>query len=221
MTLDLPDIRLELIEDLSPPDAGGFLRLVRRSYRARYPDGTLSEPFIYDEVDRNAIDAVVIAAHHSDAGRTRVWLRSAVRPPVVMRDPSRSPLQETRLNGLWELPAGLIEASEQDPDGPRRAARRELFEELGFEVGAERMLPLGPSTFPAPGMVSERHFYFHVAVDPARRVEPPHDGSPLEHQGKVVAVALDEALAMCRSAEIEDAKTELALRRLAEELSAS
>jgi len=216
MKRDLPDIRLELVEDLSPPDPGGFLRLVRRRFVARYPDGTTSAPFVYDEVDRAAIDAVVIAAHFLADGRLWVYLRSAVRPPVVMRDASRSPIVEKSARGLWELPAGLIESDEQDPEGPRRAARRELAEELGFDVAALDLHPLGPSTYPAPGMVAERHFFFQVAVDPALRTEPSNDGSALEHQGSVMAVALDEALAMCRSSEIEDAKTELALRRLAD-----
>lgn len=212
MALDPPDIRLELIEDLSPPDRGGFLKLVRRRFVAHYPDGTRSEPFVYDEVDRAALDAVVIVAHHRDRGRRQVWLRSAVRPPVVMRDPARSPIAEKALRGLWELPAGLVEPAE----APRRAAQRELHEELGFDVSLERLSELGPSTYPAPGVVAERHFYFQVEVDPGQRAEPPHDGSPLEHYGAVVAIPLEQALAMCRAAEIEDAKTELALRRLAD-----
>jgi ADP-ribose pyrophosphatase len=216
MALIPPDIRLELVEDLSPPDPGGFLRLVRRRFRAHYPDGTSSEAFVYDEVDRPAIDAVVIAAHYATGGRRHVYLRSAVRPPVVMRDARRSPIPEPARRGMWELPAGLIEAGEQDRDGPRRAAARELFEELGFGVEASALLPLGPSSFPAPGVIAERHFFFHVEVAPQTRVEPAHDGSPLEHLGAVVSIPLDDALAMCRRAEIEDAKTELALRRLAE-----
>jgi ADP-ribose pyrophosphatase len=215
MKRDLPDIRLELVEDLSPPDPGGFLRLVRRRFVARYPDGSVSAPFVYDEVDRPAIDAVVIVAHFSDSGRREVYLRSAVRPPVVLRDARRSPIAEKPERGLWELPAGLIETGEQDPEGPRRAAQRELAEELGFEVAEHELQPLGPSTYPAPGVIAERHFFFRVEVDPAQRNEPEHDGSALEHGGRVIAVALDEALAMCRCGEIEDAKTELALRRLA------
>jgi ADP-ribose pyrophosphatase len=214
MKLALPDIRLELVEDLSPPDPGGFLRLVRRRYIAHYPDGSTSAPFVYDEVDRPAIDAVVIAAHFRRNGDRFVHLRSAVRPPIVFRDAARSPIAEKPERGMWELPAGLIETAEQRSDGPVLAAQRELAEELGFEVPLESLRPLGPSTYPAPGVIAERHFFFHVEVDPARRAEPAHDGSALEHQGRVIAIALDVALAMCGAGEIEDAKTELALRRL-------
>src|SRR5688572_8747937 len=66
LALRLPDIRLELVEDLSPAASAGFLRLLRRRYRAHYPDGTASEPFLYDIIDRRAIDAVVLVAHYLD-----------------------------------------------------------------------------------------------------------------------------------------------------------
>jgi ADP-ribose pyrophosphatase len=67
-------------------------------------------------------------------------------------------------------------------------------------------------------VLAERHFYFEVEVDPATRREPENDGSPLEHFGAVVAVPLADALAWCAEGMLEDAKTELALRRLAEKL---
>ena len=132
----LPDLRLEMVEDLSPPGQTGFLQLVRRRYRVHYPDGTVSEPFPYDMVDRRAIDAVVIAAHfRSGDGVRHVYLRSAFRPPVVERELSRSPdPNETVLSSTWELPAGLIDVEEQKPGGAARAAQRELHEELGFDV---------------------------------------------------------------------------------------
>ena len=219
--LSLPKIQLELLEDLSPPEQHGFLRLVRHRYRATYPDGTRSEPFIYDAVDRDAIDAVVIAAHFLAAdGTPCVFLRSACRPPLTLRDSDRSPLPgEACDGGLWELPAGLVEATEESPNGVARAAQRELLEELGFEVGLAALVPLGHSTFPAPGFVAERHFFFEVRVDPRARREPELDGSPLERFGSVIELPLSEALALCRSGVIEDAKTELALRRLAEKFS--
>lgn len=213
----LPEITLELVEDLSPPDPGGFLRLVRRRYRACYPDGTRSEPFVYDAVDRRAIDAVVIAAHYVNRGERCVYLRSAVRPPLALRDPRHSPVPELdRGTGLWELPAGLVELDEQTPEGLAMCASRELAEELGFDQPPDLMRELGPSTYPAPGIIGERHFYFEVEVDPKTRAEPAHDGSALEHGGLVRGLRIEDALALCARGQIEDAKTELALRRLAE-----
>jgi ADP-ribose diphosphatase len=215
--LELPAIALELVGDASPRDEGGFLRLVRRRYRARYPDGTLSPSFEYDAVDRRAIDAVVLVAHFERGGVRSVYLRSAVRPPLLLREAARSPVPELdRGPGLWELPAGLVEPSEQSQAGLRRCAARECEEELGFVLEPERMTELGPSTYPAPGIIAERHFYFEVRVDPSTRGTPTHDGSPLEHGGLVREVPLAHALALAASGAIEDAKTELALRRLAE-----
>ena len=93
---------------------------------------------------------------------------------------------------------------------------RELYEETGAEVALEAMHRLGPSTFPAPGVIGERHFYFHVEIDPAALVPPVEDGSVLERQASLVGITIEDALALVRAGEIEDAKTEIALRRLAE-----
>jgi ADP-ribose pyrophosphatase len=218
--LRFPDIRLEIVEDLTTPSlSAGFLRIVRRRLRAHYPDGTQSEPFVYDVVDRAAIDAVILAAHFRDASGVRhVFLRSAVRPPLTFRDRNRSPRPSVDpVEGfLWEVPAGLIEVGEESEDGMLRAARRELREELGFEVKHEALRELGPSVFPVPGFIAERHFFFEVEVDPSERAEPSLDGSALEHAGAVISLPLDEALERCRSGEFQDSKTELCLRRLAE-----
>lgn len=217
-SLGLPAIRLELLEDLSPDTGEGFMRLVRRKVRAVYPDGTVSKPFVYDEVDRQRIDATVIAAHYVDGSGVRhVFLRSSIRPPVFFRDPARDPCPVPHRGGaLWELPAGLVEEDEQNPEGLFRGAARELAEEAGLTVPPSRLSQLGPSTFPCAGVLAERHFYFEVEVDPAARTEPQLDGSALEHGGILLDVSLDEAVAMCRRGEIEDAKSEIALRRLRE-----
>lgn len=217
-TLRLPDIRLEIVEDLSPEGSAGFLRLVRRRYRAHYPDGTASEPFVYDIVDRSAIDAVVLVAHYRDQHARRVFLRSAVRPPVAGRDPARSPMPERDPpHGLmWELPAGLIETGEQSREGLVRCARRELKEELGFDVKETALRELGPSMFPVPAFIAERLYFFEVEVEPATRSEPTLDGSALEHCGQVVTLPVEEVLERCRSGEFCDLKTEFAVRRLIE-----
>jgi ADP-ribose pyrophosphatase len=203
----------EVDDGLSP-----FLSTSHLVLRATFPDGTESEPFRYDIVARERLDAVVIAAHFRDEqGQRHVYLRSALRPPVALRPKEAWPVPEhDDLGNLWELPAGLVEEDERSPEGLLSCAARELHEELGFVISPDKLAPLGPSTFPAPGMVGERHFFFHVEVDPKTRVEPPEDGSVLERGAAIAAIPLDEALALARKGVIEDEKTELGLRRLAE-----
>ncbi len=189
------------------------LRMVAR-FEGRDTD---SEPFTYDCADRTRMDAVVVVPHYATPEGRVVVLRSALRPPVAVRPPEVWPMPEKdSLGELWEVPAGLVEEDERTLDGVRGCAARELFEETGFEVDPARVVPLGPSTFPAPGMIGERHFFFHVEIEPAATTPPPEDGSVLERGAKIVHVPLTDALEACRAGEIEDAKTELALRRLVE-----
>jgi len=213
----LPPLQLVLIEDRIVGGEGGFMQL-RRAQLAVVADGAQSKPFTYDTLQRSRLDAVVIAAHFRDpGGARRVYLRSALRPPCFLRPEDARPVPEKEtLGALWELPAGLVEKDERSAEGLRQCAARELAEELGFAVPAARMAELGPSTFPSPGIIGERHFFFHCEVDPATRGVPSEDGSVLEQGAVIVDLALEEALALCRRGEIEDAKTELALRRLAE-----
>jgi ADP-ribose pyrophosphatase len=210
---ELPEIRLELLADDVIGDSSGFLKIKRRHLRAHYPDGEVSQPFSYDEVERRALDAVVLAAHYPENGTRFVYLRSALRPPLAFRC-EYFPVREVNRGGLWELPAGLIENDERSEAGTYGCAQRELAEELGFAVDTSALRLLGPSTFPCPGVLSERHFFFEISVDPLARKNPSLDGSALEQGGKVIAVPLSEALAWCRSGEIEDGKTEIGLRRL-------
>ncbi len=196
----------------------GFVYVRKLEMRATFANGEVSEPFIYDVCGRNKLDAVVVVPHYlDDTGRRMVVLRSALRPPAAVRPREAWPLPEKpSLGEMWEVPAGLVEENERSADGLQSSAARELMEEAGFDVHASTVKPLGPSTFPTPGLIGERHFFFHVEVDPRTRVTPPEDGSILEKQASVVDVSLTDALDACRAGEVEDAKTELALRRLAE-----
>jgi ADP-ribose pyrophosphatase len=216
----LPKHHLTVVEERPLHTGPGFLRLRRQIFRVRYEDGSVSEPFEYDSVERSRLDAVVVAPHFRDeAGARHVYLRSSVRPPLVTRreDGRGRPVAEKdTLGSLWELPAGLVEEDEQTPEGLLRCASRELLEEVGFEVDPSAMRPLGPSAFPAPGIIGERHFFFHVEVDASRRITPSEDGSALEKHARIAAVPLDHAIALTRRGDIEDEKTEIALRRLAE-----
>jgi ADP-ribose pyrophosphatase len=205
-----PAIRILAIRDRSAESRdGGFLYIRRFELVARFPDGTQSSPFPYDTAERKALDAVVIAAHFMDRGKRQVFLRSAVRPPCALR-----PIPPAHDGNLWELPAGLIEPSEEPAD----AAARELGEELGFAVSSGELRLLGEWTFPTPGVIGERHLFYSVEVDGAARTPPAGDGSPLEHAAAIIALPVLDAIEHCRRGAIRDAKTELGLRRLAETL---
>ncbi len=185
---------------------GGFLNVQRVDLVAQFPSGAESEPFAYDMAHRASMDAVVILAHFRRNGVRHVFLRSAVRPPVFFRDDDGGGV------GLWELPAGLIDAGETAVE----AAARELEEEIGARVSAAGLLPLGGYTYPAPAMIGERHIFFQVEVDPLAVGLPSEDGSPLEREAAIITVPIEDAMAYCRSGAIRDAKTELALYRFAE-----
>jgi ADP-ribose pyrophosphatase len=203
-----PDVRAVIVRDRSATATalGGFVNVRRLDVAVSLPGAPLSPAFPFDIATRRAIDAVVVLAHFDEGGARRVYLRSCPRPALMLHDGA------PRDGNLWELAAGLIDPGES----PRAAAARELHEELGFVVASEALSPLGCFTYPAPGFIAEQHHYFHVAVDPALRGRPTEDGSPLEENARIVICPLDEALDHCRAGRIVDAKTELALRRLAE-----
>ena len=65
-----------------------------------------------------------------------------------------------------------------------------------------------------PGVIGERIHFLVATVDPSVRGVPTEDGSPTEERAAILFVPLHEALAACEDGRVEDAKTEIALRRL-------
>ncbi len=215
----LPRHRIEVVSEKRPPEGErGFMHVRRLQLVAIFDGGERSEPFSYDAADRTRLDAVVVVPHfRGPDGERRVILRSALRPPVALRPPEACPIPEPPwLGNLWEVPAGLGEEDERSPEGLRACAAREMLEETGYTAEVESVQSLGPATFPSAGVIGERHFFFHVEVDPTQRGQAPEDGSVLERSATVIDVPLSDALAMCRQGLLEDAKSEIALRRLAE-----
>lgn len=202
----LPPVRFVSWRDrgtLDAADAFAWVRHVRLTL-SRGDDGAPQE-VDYDVVERRATDASIIVPYFVDgAGRARVYLVSAVRPPVELAHGDAFP------SALWELPAGLIERGET----PAAAAQRELAEEVGFHVALDALVPLGADVAPAPALVGEVQRFFRVEVDPSARTPPAGDGSVLEAWSTVADVDLDAALDACANSKLVDGKTELGLRRL-------
>ena len=203
---------------------GGFLTIRRLIVRNRREDGSLSRPYLCDMLERPmGLDAVVVAIFTRARGSIEVLLRDALRPSLVLgRDGGASPTPvadgRDRIR-FPELVAGIIEGEDKGEDGVRHRAALEVAEEAGYQVRAEDILLLGAGTFPVPGIIAERWWLTAVEVT-APDQQPPADGdgSPMEEGAESRWMPLDAAIASCVAGDVEDAKTELTLRRLKDQL---
>lgn len=215
-----PEVVIDIVEDKtsSTPSDAGFVRVRRLVLRNRYGAGTEpSRDYAYDCVERAATDAVGIVLY----ARTpdRVCLRSAIRPPVSLRPSYALPIAPTSADPtLYEIPAGLVEADEHGEEGLRACAARETMEEVGLSIAPDAFFRLGPGVYLSPGLTAEKLYFLAAEADPESASAPTLDGSPVEEAAIVRWLTLPEALEACRSAALEDAKTEVAIRRLAEHL---
>jgi ADP-ribose pyrophosphatase len=222
------EVTVDVLDDKTDetPSGRGFIKVRRYTLRTRYQDGSTSEPYPYDVVDRAALDAVVIVLDAPRAARPEdpwVCVRSALRPPVALR--ATRPLVEPEEPAamLWELPAGLIEFGDRldstHHDSIREAAAREAREETGYAVAATSFTALGPPVFLSPGLCGEKIHFVRATID--RDAERDVTATEVvERPSECVWLELSEALARCARGAIRDAKTELGLRRLREALSA-
>jgi ADP-ribose pyrophosphatase len=217
-----PPVAIDVVDDrtASTPSDGGFVRVRRLVLRNRYAQATEpSREYSYDCVERDAIDAVGIVLY----ARTpdRVCVRSAIRPPVSLRPSYALPIPQPSADAtLFEIPAGLVEAGESGEEGLRACAARETLEEVGLSIAADAFFRLGPGVFLSPGLCAEKLYFLAAEADPESAVAPTMDGSPVEEGAVIAWLTLDDALEACRSGTIEDAKTEVAIRRIAEHLAA-
>jgi ADP-ribose pyrophosphatase len=202
----------------------GFLHVRRRRLRNRYADGTTSREYPCDVVERPGFDAVAVLAYERTATGAQVLLRRCLRPAVYFRQGRQPPLPGDRPRlFVWEAVAGVLEPGDVGEAGLVHRAAEELREEAGLVVSPDAIVSLGAAFFPSPGILSERIYTFAVETRlDARGAEHEleGDGSPLEDRPLVRVLPLDEALAACGRGELEDAKTEIALWRLASRLGA-
>ena len=214
---------LEIVSD-EEVGLGGFLHLRRLRLRNLRPDGSRSAEWLCDFVERNkGIDAVVVALYRDApaGGPVEVLLRDGLRPALLYGRPaSRVPIADAHADGRFlftEVVAGIIEEGEVGELAVRHRAADEAWEEAGERIAPESIVLLG-STYPSPGMTAEKFWFAAARVHGDHAVAPEGDGSPMEEGAETRWLPLDEALARCRSGAIEDAKTELVLRRLADHL---
>jgi len=202
---------------------GGYLAVRRMQLRNLRADGSTSEPYACHFVVRaSGTDAVVVALYHRrDDGVVEVLLRDGLRPALAMgRDPATLPIADIReYRYFTEVVAGVIERRDHGEEGVRTRAALEITEETGYEVAAEDIGFLGAGVFPSPGSMPEKFWFVAAEIRDPSRTQPAHgDGSPMEEGSRWRWLDLDTAIGACTRGEIEDAKTELALRRLRDRL---
>jgi ADP-ribose pyrophosphatase len=215
-------VDIEIVSDETLGLEGGFLAIRRLHLVNVRADGSRSEPYVCDFAIRpRGLDAVVVVLFTREDGRVRVLLRDGLRPALRFgRCPGDVPCPDPRRYLFFrEVVAGIVEPHERGEDGLRRRAASEVLEEAGYEIDPADVWLLGAGTFPTPGSMAERFYLCGVEVTEPDLVQiPGGDGSPMEEGARVEWMDLDAALAACVSGEIEDAKTELCLRRLADRL---
>jgi ADP-ribose pyrophosphatase len=214
---------IEVVEDRTAQSRcdEGFLKVARLRLRNVYDDDTRSEVYACDVVSRPGSDAVVAILYQRDAqGRVQVLLRQSPRAPIYLRRHKRFELADPReYTELLEVVAGMIEPGDgAGAGGLQRRAAHEAREEAGCEADPDLFQVLGEGLFASPGTSDERVYYTAGASDLALRGRPSGDGSVMEECAELVVRELRSAIAACRSGEIPDMKTEVALLRLADHL---
>lgn len=214
-------MQLEILSDEMIGEQGGFLALRRLRLRNVRSDGSRSAPYLCDYLTRaKGIDAVVVAVYARVAGQVQVLLRDGLRVPLHLgRSPDEPPVPDARPYLLFrEVVAGIIEREDRGELGIRQRAALEVAEEAGFTVEPTAVELLGAGTFPSPGAMPEKFWFTCVEVDPRHAGTPMGDGSPMEEGARLEWLELDAAIAACVAGTIEDAKTEIVLRRLRDRL---
>jgi ADP-ribose pyrophosphatase len=211
-----PVTGLEIVEDLTASARcdEGFLHVRRLKVKNRRADGSASNVYRVDVVDRPRLDAVAVLVWRRGPGGPEFLTRQNLRPAAYFRRDKVPAVPDGRSHLFCEeIVAGLLEGADQGEAGVRRRAADEVHEEAGYRVAVEQVSLLGPPFFVAPGILSEKIFLAAVDVTGLEPEVARGDGSPLE-EGGVVSWRSAEALrAAIADGTIQDAKTELALVR--------
>ncbi|MDP3155407.1 MAG: NUDIX hydrolase [Archangium sp.] len=207
---------LDVVEDFTATGRcdEGFLHIRRLRVRNLRADGSKSDVYRVDVVDRPRLDAVAVLLFRRGDQGLEFLTRQNLRPAAHFRHEKVPNVPDGRSHLFCEeIVAGLLETTDQGLPGVRQRAVEETFEEAGFRVPLEAVALLGPPFFVAPGIISEKIFLTAVDVTGLVPAVPEGDGSPLEEGGATWWRTLASLESALFDGTIQDAKTELALRR--------
>lgn len=208
---------IEIVEDLTSRARcdEGYLHLRRLRCQNVREDGSRSEVYRVDVVDRPRLDAVAVLLYRRAEAGVEILTRQNLRPAAYFRKDKSPNVPDGRSHlRVEELVAGVMEPEDQGLEGVRFRAAEEAREEAGVAVRPEEVELLGGPIFMVPGIVSEKIFLTACDITGRELKTPEGDGSPLEEGSGLRWRPIREALQACRSGEIQDAKTEVALCRL-------
>jgi nudix-type nucleoside diphosphatase (YffH/AdpP family) len=159
----------------------GWTRLL--SARIRLPDGKVAVREIEDH-------GRAVAVLPYDEARQTILLVRLLRAPALFAE---------NVADVLEAPAGMIEEENAED-----AARREIFEETGFQIG---QLERVGSAWSSPGLSTEKLDLFLAPYTAGVREGP--GGGLVNENEKITTVELNAsaAWAMLESGELDDLKT--------------
>ncbi len=198
----------------------GFLRLRRLLLETEFDDGSRSRSYACDLIERPGVDAVALVLwRRASGGAVEVLLRECTRPAVYFRKDRTLQVPDGRVyRHLLELVAGILEEEDHGDEGVRRRASLEAHEEVGLRIDPAEVRRLGGGYFSCPGILAEKVYLCAAEVTDHEMARPEGDGSAMEEGGGTHWLELQDAIRRCTEGEIEDSKTELGLRRLADAL---
>jgi ADP-ribose pyrophosphatase len=173
----------------------GIFRIDEAKLRYERYNGQMSDEITRLNLKRG--DSVAAVVHDAEADT------------VVLTEQFRYPAYEKSGGWLLELPAGVVNADEEQD--PQKTIQRELLEEIGYQVEKVERI----STFyVSPGGSDERIHLYYAAANPKNQTGK---GGGLAEEGediRVVVLKVNAALRMIDDGQIQDAKTIIGLQWL-------
>jgi nudix-type nucleoside diphosphatase (YffH/AdpP family) len=153
-----------------------------------------------------------LCLERGDSAAVLVYNRDSAK--AVFVEQFRYPTYERGPGWLIETVAGVVEPGEQ----PEATARREVLEEIGYEV---RILDLIASFYLTPGGSSERIILFYAEVTDGDMITQGGGVASENEDIRIVELSHDELNDLYRSGGIHDAKTLVAVQWLRDRIATS